>query len=179
MSKKRISDADRDKQEQVQLFEKFLDAVEAGHQVSFRQTSISLELDVHNSPDPYYDDRQNRIRLIKRTIQVLQAGLGTLVATKESSGFEFWVESSVRGGLPLHRWMSRGFLYDPNKLEKEDAEDYGLAPLNLYSLGHRRSAYRRVVVAPTRHTPRQRHCGCGHFSDNRRTAAAACPSTRL
>ena len=48
-----------------------------------------------------------------------------------------------------------------------------------YSLRHRRGAYRRVVVAPTRHTPRQRYYRRGHCSDDRRTGAAAYPSTRL
>jgi hypothetical protein len=131
MSLKLVSTRDRDTEENVQLFEEFLDAVEAGREVRFTQTCTSLELTVQDSPDPFYDDRQKRLRLIKRTILVLEAVLGTLVATKGRGDFDFWVESSVSGGLPPHRWMSKGFLYDPSKFEQERAEDYGLAPLTL------------------------------------------------
>ena len=37
---------DRDTQEQIELFERFLDAVKAGRRVSFTQTKTSLRLKI-------------------------------------------------------------------------------------------------------------------------------------
>jgi hypothetical protein len=76
-------------QEQIELFDKFLEAVEARRAVSFTHTKTCLRLKVHYVPDNDDDDREDRIRLIQRTLVVLRKGIGQLAATKGSELFEF------------------------------------------------------------------------------------------
>ena len=120
-----------DPEEHVEFFESFLDAVENGYQVSFAHTRTGLKMKVQNRPDRFPENRPERIKLLMRTIVLLKAGQGTLVAEKGSGDFYFWVKSSVNGGLQPHAWCSRGFLIDPTKFHRDEAEEYGLAPLTL------------------------------------------------
>jgi hypothetical protein len=121
--------------EQIELFEKFLEA--AGQDVTFTQTGSGLKLTVYKTADYVSEeDRQQRIKLIQRTLVILREGVGYLVATKGSRiYFEFWVESPVVGGLPPHRWNSLGELYKPSKFNPIHAPDLGLTSLNPAALG--------------------------------------------
>jgi hypothetical protein len=121
--------------EQIELFEKFLSA--AGRDVTFTQTSSGLKITVYRTSNYVSEeDRQQRSKLIQRSLVILREGLGYLVATKGSPiYFEFWVECPVVGGLPPHRWNSLGQLYDPSKFSPIHAEDLGLAPLDPAALG--------------------------------------------
>lgn len=117
---------------QMELFEKFRDALEAGHEVSFTQTASGLKLKAYKPLGHLPgDERQRQIKLIHRSLAILKEGLGYLVATKGSPiYFEFWIECPVTGGLPPHRWTSLGELYNPAKCRPSDAEKFGLATLN-------------------------------------------------
>jgi hypothetical protein len=121
--------------EQIELFEKFLDA--ADRDVTFTQTSSGLELTVYETKDFVSEkDRRERIKLIPRTLVILRKGFGYLVATKGSPiYFEFWVECPLIGGLPPHRWTSLGKMYDPSKFSPIHAEDLRLASLDPAALG--------------------------------------------
>jgi hypothetical protein len=119
-------------EDQIELFEMFRDALEAGREVSFTQTSTSLKLQAC-APLGYLDEdeRQRQLKLIRRSLTILKEGIGYLVATKGSPiYFEFWIECPVAGGLPPHRWTSLGHLYDPAKFRHSDAEEFGLATIN-------------------------------------------------
>jgi hypothetical protein len=100
---------------QIELFEKFLAALEARREVTFTQTRRGLKLRSHEPlGDLGEDERRRQINLIHRTLAILRAGLGYLVATKGCAiHFEFWVECPVVGGLPPHRWTWMGYLYNP------------------------------------------------------------------
>jgi len=69
--------------EQIELFEKFLEA--AGQDVTFTQTGSGLKLTVYKTADYVSEeDRQQRIKLIQRTLVILREGVRYLVATKGS-----------------------------------------------------------------------------------------------
>jgi hypothetical protein len=106
ISKNGKAPIDRDTQEQIELFERFLEAVKAGRQVSFTSTKTCLKMTLHDAADAWDEDREDRIKLIERTIAVLKAGYGSLTVTKGSKYFEFRVESNVLGALPPHNWAS-------------------------------------------------------------------------
>jgi hypothetical protein len=126
---------DADTQEHIELFERFLDAVQASRRVSFTQTETSLRLKLYDVPDEDHYDRQDRIRLIQRTLAVLKKGYGQLVTTKGREYFEFWVESNVTGALPSHNWASEdGGLLNPHEFERLEAKNFGWKPLDLPSL---------------------------------------------
>jgi hypothetical protein len=115
----------------IELFEKFLDALDKGRDVTFKQTASGLRIEIHDPLDTIDEqERQLHRNLVRRTLAILQAGLGYLVATKGSPiYFEFWVECPVVGGLPPHRWTSLGELYNPTKFKRADAAEFGLATL--------------------------------------------------
>jgi hypothetical protein len=125
----------KDIKEQIELFERFLEAVKAGRLVSFASAKTCLKLKVHDAPDDWDEDREDRVNLIERTIAVLKAGYGSLTVTKGRKYFEFWVESNVRGALPPHNWASEdGGLLNPADFETLDAKEFGWDPLDLASL---------------------------------------------
>ena len=119
-------------EDQIELFEKFLDALETGREVPFAQTVSGLRLKASDPVEQLEgDERERQIKLIHRSLAILKAGLGYLVATKGSPiYFEFWIECPVTGGLPPHRWTSLGELYNPTKCRCSGAEKFGLATLN-------------------------------------------------
>jgi hypothetical protein len=126
---------DPNTQEHIELFERFLDAVKASRRVSFTQTKTGLRLKVYNDPEDDHGDRQDRIKVIERTIAVLKAGFGSLTASKGRKYFEFWVESNLLGALPPHNWASEdGGLLNPHDFETFDAKEFGWDPLDLASL---------------------------------------------
>jgi hypothetical protein len=91
-----------------------------------------LKLHVLEDADDDDYDRDDRIRLIRRTIIVLKEGIGSLTATKGSDCFEFWVECEVLRALPPHQWASEdGGLLHPEDFERLDCEEFGLAPMSL------------------------------------------------
>ena len=62
--------------EQIELFEKFLDALEAGRDVDFTQTAGGLKLRASVPLDPIDEDqRRLQIKLIHRSLAILKAGL--------------------------------------------------------------------------------------------------------
>jgi hypothetical protein len=119
---------------QIDLFQKFLDAEQAGCAVTFTQTSSGLKLEVYKQAgwrDYDEDERQVRTNLIRRSLIILREKIGYLVATKGCTRyFDFWVECPVIGGLPPHRWTSLGELWNPAKCKRLDAEQFGLATLS-------------------------------------------------
>ena len=124
---------------QVELFEKFLDKLEAGRDVDFTQTAGGLKLKVYDPLDPIEEDKRRlQIKLIHRSLAILKAGLGYLVATKSSPiYFEFWVECPLIGGLPPHRWTSLGDLYNPKKCKTfECGGEGGQSVLGVAYLDH-------------------------------------------
>jgi hypothetical protein len=95
----------------------------------FTHTRTGLKLHVLNEVDGDDYDRDHRIKLIQRTIAVLQAGIGSLAATKGGELFEFWVEVYVFHALPPHQWASEdGGLLHPEDFVWLDCEEFGLAP---------------------------------------------------
>jgi hypothetical protein len=117
------------REKQIAFFEKLLEAVEATRGVHFTQTSNCSNLKVRGADHLDDDERQYRIRLIRRTLVILKEGLGVLVATQTGpEHFEFWVDCPVDGGLPAHRWTSYGELYTPEPRYLPAAE-FGLARL--------------------------------------------------
>jgi hypothetical protein len=72
-------------EDQIELFEKFRDALGAGREVSFTQTITGLKLRAY-APLGYLgeDERQRQLKLIRRSLAILKEGLGYLVATKGS-----------------------------------------------------------------------------------------------
>jgi len=129
--KKRSNYLDPSTLEHIELFEQFLEAVITRRQVKFRHTNTSLSLHVLKDADQVDHDREDRIKLIRRTIAVLREGIGSLTATKGKC-FEFWVDSNVLRALPPHQWCSEdGSLLHPDDFERVDCEEFGLAPINL------------------------------------------------
>jgi predicted ATPase len=77
--------ADHGRSAQIELFQKFLDAEQAGRAVTFTQTSSGLKLEVYKESgwrDYDEDERQVRTNLIRRSLIILREKIGYLVATK-------------------------------------------------------------------------------------------------
>jgi hypothetical protein len=55
-----ILSVDPDRDEQIEFFERFLDAVQNGYQVSFTHTRTGLRMKVQSYPDRFPDDRPVR-----------------------------------------------------------------------------------------------------------------------